>query len=260
MDLKIRGLGHDITFTNIDINTTNLASIQSQIESQTNLPYFYQRILCNGKTLYPPKKLKARTSNSSSSSSPDVAVDSCSDVGTDETDDETRVRKSTLQDLFTKLKIRHSGRNGSVNSSSSSSSNPIIKMILMHNASYSKDRVHIESMNKLSDEIQTYETKYKELTQQQQQQHVDENTINNDNANNNDVAQETNKTKYRPMTMSIDSPVIHQDEMKIIQHRIIEISCQLDAVDVSSSTSLRQMRKSVLKRLDDLERNINSLL
>ena len=241
MDIKIRGLGHDITLRNIDINTTKLGYLQSQVESRTNLPHVYQRILCNGKTLYPPPQLKTRTSSDSRAAD---AADA-SGVVKDETNDEmSSARESTLKELFTKLKIRLPGN--SVNARS----NPTMKMLLMHNASYSKDRVHIESIHKLSREIQTYETKYKALRHQQQD--LGTNNMNNNDNENNDVIDDNENSK--------DSTIITQDEMKIIQHRIIEISCQLDAVDVSSSTSLRQMRKNVLKRLDELEQNINSLL
>ncbi len=197
MEIKIRGLGHDICLHDINPKSTHLSHLQSCVESKTNLPSSYQRIICNGKTIYPP-----------STSSPD-------------NDDKDDVDE-TIEEIFTRFKIRFKSSSDNYNK---------MKMILMHNASYSKAKTHIESITKLSHELETFEKEYEQLVKSDGS---DNNSNGNGNGNNKDV----------------------KEKLKMIQHMIIEISCKLDSIDVSTSTSLRNMRKTILQRIDNLEKQL----
>lgn len=67
------------------------------------------------------------------------------------------------------------------------------------------------------------------------------------------------------MTLSneLDQIVEQQDrddgddkEKELLQHRLTDISCQLDSINVSSSMQLRSMRKKVLDRVDSFEKKL----
>ena len=109
----------------------------------------------------------------------------------------------------------------------------------MHNASYSKDRLHIECISKLRNELKSIEEEFEQL-QRTKGLHVKTNP------------------KFSGADVDVDADDVNnvQQKIKALQHMIIEISCKLDAVDVSTSTSLRSMRKAVLQRVDDLEKQL----
>ncbi len=218
MQIKIRGLGHDLTYSNIHPATTNLSHVQSLIEADTNLPPVYQRILCNGKSIYPPRPSVKETSGDDDKLQ-DKDMESNHESSIDNKDD------LTIENILATYKIRIV--------------KDTLKMMLMHNASYSKDKSIIDSITALSKELKSFEVEYEKLQEELMR-----------NGGNDDDNDEGKKKELERI----------QEKLKQIQHMIIEISCRLDAIDVSSSDSLRTMRKGVLKRVDELEKNIAATL
>mmetsp|Transcript_8306 Transcript_8306/g.10519 ORF Transcript_8306/g.10519 Transcript_8306/m.10519 type:complete len:256 (-) Transcript_8306:108-875(-) len=220
INLRIRGLGHDIILKLSPCTT--LSSLQSQIEFQTGLPPPYQRIICNGRTL----------NNTSTHTNVNVnAHDKTSHANANEDNGPS---------LTQLLGITKRG-------------NTITKAILMHNSNYMKDREKVELILKLSHELENLELK----------------CSNNKGCIPTSILHSSTRSTCSLSTRSVKNIDSHGDgdddgndenfDKKLVSHLITEICCKLDAIDVSTSSPLRLMRKRVLQRADELEKSIHDV-
>jgi hypothetical protein len=121
----------------------------------------------------------------------------------------------------------------------------ITKVILMHNSSYNDDKDKIETILKLSNELELLELKGQTM-------------INNKKEKEEEQVQQQNSA-----TLAIGDISNNDDDeiRKLITQQLCQITnicCKLDAIDVSSSPSLRLMRKKNLQRADLLEKTLQN--
>mmetsp|Transcript_24372 Transcript_24372/g.36325 ORF Transcript_24372/g.36325 Transcript_24372/m.36325 type:complete len:263 (-) Transcript_24372:155-943(-) len=230
INIVIKGLGHNIKLESINPSLTTLDDLQSIVETHTNLPPCYQRLICNGKTLT-SSLFGATGAGAGAGKSTSTSTSTSNEGSTKEDGSEAQTQASlTLAQFGIGIQRKRVGRPAAATTSTATSANATTtKIILMHNSMYVQDKATIDLIIQQSDKLNILEVEFNGIKQEGQQRQQKESDL------------LKLKSKYH--------------------HQITELCCKLDSIDIDTSkptsTSLRQMRKKVLQRADLLEKSMN---
>ena len=136
----------------------------------------------------------------------------------------------------------------------------VTKVILMHSPAYGKDQDTIKVIVKLSNELELLEMQASTFEKKQivgeapegkrnEREEVQEEKGDCDHEKNEDKNNKNREDKDKESKKYISQ----------LHHQLTAICCKLDAIDVTTSPSLRLMRKRILQRADLLEEKMNKL-